>query len=215
MLEVTSPDKLSCAMVRSLAALVMPFIGGALAHAEAGENLPWAGLRAPREEERLVAQHRLMVLRKAFFEDLRKTFVDDKSRRFHGPGHLATTQMGLWRFGEAVMLLARNIDWSLDKSTMPQGKSYTESMLFPAATALCQIGGGHVRSKAIFEIRLTDDEKKLKLFAWVLTRVEGAEYAVKYLGEEIEKPHVDRVRKRLEKARDYAAKGDLIWADFP
>jgi hypothetical protein len=186
-------------------------IGETMGAAADGSQLFSMDIRATDTTKRLEADQNLVALRKALFDDLIKTFDESEDKTFNGPKHLAIKQMGIWRFEEAIALLTRHLDWSLNTDTLPHGKKYPPWIVYPAAIALREIGGRTVRAAMIATIQNTTDETKLKVSSWVLSSIDGAEVASRLLSETMKESGREIVTKRLEKAVSYAGKGDAVF----
>lgn len=174
-------------------------------------KLPAAQLGAALEKTRLEADRQLIALREALVEDLKAVVLREEGRAFRGPRHLAIQQMGFWRLKEAVPHLVDQIDWTLDKSTFPVGGKWAPWAYYPAATALWDIGGIEVRGAVIEAAVNTDDDRRLRLFGWVLFESDGRKIAEAAVTQRLEGVTNKEMRSRLEKLRAYVAQGGSVF----
>ncbi|MGB2755917.1 MAG: hypothetical protein WBD75_12140 [Phycisphaerae bacterium] len=177
-------------------------------------KLPAAQLGAALEKTRLEADRQLIALREALVEDLKQVVLREEGRAFRGPRHLAIQQMGFWRLKEAVLLLVDQIDWTLDKSTFPVGGKWAPWAYYPAATALWDIGGREVRGAVIAAAVNTDDDRRLRLFGWVLFESDGRKIAEAAVTQRLEGVTNKEMRSRLEKLRGYVVQGGSVFLDL-
>ena len=202
------PSRIRCAAILAFVStgvsLACSFAADTQHSAEAGKPRPSEAIASPTKAERLVADAALGDLRARVFNDLVATCKRDPSRAYLGGRHLAIRQMGRWRFEEATDFLAAEVDWELDKDSVPGGKMLGPYALFPCAIALTNIGGRAVRAKVIRSIMETDNDTRLPLLAWVLCEVDGPPLAQQLLAERLAKVTVESLRHRLEKAIEYA-----------
>lgn len=134
--------------------------------------------------------------------------ANSKDHDYLGRAHVALLEIGNWRFNECVTLLLDNIDWSIKASSVRGFQDLTGSAYFPCAVALVEIGGYHVKNAVLLQIRNTDDERRLRLLSWVLSRVCGAEILDEVSGMSKLKSTTEIVKARLIKASGYIGKGD-------
>jgi hypothetical protein len=177
--------------------------------------LPAAQLGATLEKTRLEANRQLIALREALVEDLKAVVLHEEGRAFRGPRHLAIQQMGFWRLTEAVPLLVDQIDWTLDKSTAGIGLlKLAPWAVYPAAQALWNIGGIEVRGAVIKAAVNTDDDRRLRLFGWVLYASDGRKIAEAAVAQRLEGVTNKEMRSRLEKLRGYVVQGGSVFLDL-
>ncbi|MGB2614871.1 MAG: hypothetical protein WBD63_05200 [Phycisphaerae bacterium] len=177
-------------------------------------RLPAAQLGATSEKTRLEANRQLITLQAVLVEDLKAVVLHEEGRAFQGPRHLAIQQMGIWRLKEAVPLLVDQIDWTLDKSTFPVGDRLAAWAYYPAATALRHIGGREARGAVIEAAVNTDDDRRLRLFGWVLFESDGRKIAEAAVTQRLEGVTNKEMRSRLEKLRAYVAQGGSVFLDL-
>lgn len=178
-------------------------------------RLPAAQLGAALEKTRLETDRQLMALRVALVEDLKAVVLHEEGRAFRGPRHLAIQQMGFWRLKEAVPLLVDQIDWTLDKSTAgAEMFKMGPWAVYPAAKALWDIGGIEVRGAVIEAAVNTDDDRRLRLFGWVLYASDGRKIAEAAVAQRLEGVTNKEMRSRLEKLRAYVAQGGSVFLDL-
>lgn len=178
-------------------------------------RLPAAQLGAALEKTRLEANRQLIALREALVEDLKQVVLREEGRAFRGPRHLAIQQMGFWRLKEAVPLLVDQIDWTLDKSTAgAEMFKMAPWAVYPAAKALWDIGGIEVRGAVIEAAVNTDDDRRLRLFGWVLYASDGRKIAEAAVTQRLEGVTNKGMRSRLEKLRAYVAQGGSVFLDL-
>ena len=178
-------------------------------------RLPAAQLGAALEKTRLEANRQLIALREALVEDLKQVVLREEGRAFRGPRHLAIQQMGFWRLKEAVPLLVDQIDWTLDKSTAGAGLlKLGPWAVYPAAKALWDIGGIEVRGAVIEAAVNTDDDRRLRLFGWVLFESDSRKIAEDAVTQRLEGVTNKEMRSRLEKLRAYVAQGGSVFLDL-
>ena len=178
-------------------------------------RLPAAQLGATLEKTRLEANRQLIALREALVEDLKQVVLREEGRAFRGPRHLAIQQMGFWRLREAVPLLVDQIDWTLDKSTAgAEMFKMAPWAVYPAAGALRHIGGRAVRGAVIEAAVNTDDDRRLRLFGWVLFESDSRKIAEAAVTQRLEGVTNKEMRSRLEKLRGYVVQGGSVFLDL-
>jgi len=164
---------------------------------------------------RVNAKLQLTEMRQQIFNDLSKIVAESPNRAWGGPAHLAIEQLGAWRFREAIPLLIANVDWALDKKTLPRGKMFPTIAFYPATIALAQIGGRTVRGPVIEAAANTDDGWKLRLLGWILSEADGPEIAKMVLSRRLEGVTDKVMKARLEKLQGYAAQGLEVFNNLP
>lgn len=181
------------------------------AEEKAGIVIPTEALAHSQTDEKTLNEFRnsRMLLR----QKLSEVFAENKDdHRWLGRAHIATLQMGEWRFSECVPLLIDHIDWAIDGASVED--KVPQEAYFPCAQALVAIGGKVVRNSILMSIRNRDDDKKLHLMAWVLSKVEGEAFADEMEALAKRKDTIEVVSKRLLKAAEYVRKGTSTFADM-
>jgi hypothetical protein len=102
------------------------------------------------------------------------------------------------------------IDYQLDKSTIPEGKTISSRSYFPAAMALVEIGGPNVRDAILQRLGTEDGEKVTRLCVWTLLKTYGEDVTT-FLLDRVEAGTKDEaIKQRMKKAKELFAQGDRL-----
>ena len=112
-------------------------------------------------------------------------------------------------------LLITKVDWALDETTRPKGKTFHKIASYPAAVALTQMSSRDVRGSVIEAAANTDDDWKLRLLGWILSEADGPEIAKMVLSRRLEGVTDKVMKARLEKLQGYAAQGLEVFNNLP
>ena len=140
----------------------------------------------------------------------------DKGKRdysFNGTTHTAMQLLGEAGGPIAVPKLMEMITFELSSERIACSGEISAINFYPAAEALASIGGPQVLNAALQKIKKTDDDKTIRLCAWVVSRqFTGGRTPVAFLQAYIDNIVDEKPKKRLEIALECIAKRSYVEA---
>ncbi len=136
--------------------------------------------------------------------------IDNGDRADGGPAHQMIQAIATMRSRGSIPWFLQHVDFELDPKSFPKGTAVTASSHYPIAAALADIGGQAVRAGVIKMIRYPQDDKQMRIAAWILLKMEGKSWAPVILDHAIRQASDPDRKKNLQKARTLLKEGNAI-----
>lgn len=124
--------------------------------------------------------------------------------------HLTVQALGEWRVEDAVPLLAKMVDYQIDRTTMTGWDKLPTYAYYPAADALRKIGGEYVHKLIVKRLCTEEDAEVVRICVWVLFEAYGEDVAKLLLEAEQARTEDPAIRERLAAAKKLLTEGPAI-----
>ncbi len=145
-----------------------------------------------------------------YLEDKLKMLLQTPDNSWWSPTHWTIEALGEYRIDKPAELLVQNIDYTIDRKTMPGGMKVTSNVFYPVADALRKIRGVPARKAIVERLKEEINSDTVMLCTWVLCDGYGADVAGFLLENEAAKTQDAEIKERLLKAKELFKDGRVI-----